>query len=433
MLRRLTCTALPRDPLDVRLLHHTSAGVVIAAVRYAPAAAPLFFTVAEMPAPNEGAQPLHIMHVRVPAPATAVTGLVLLRSADGSDVFVVVHATHASGATTYVYRRQLARARTSAAEELDGEADEEEATLSPTAELRVRYQRLPRAFSSPDAAAPWTAAAAFLPSENMLVDDTDATAAFLTASAGDGVSVEGGCRLQLWSLHGTRLSLDATWTVPALLGFTVDALCTLPGTQDAALLRYHNAVLEVDLAGLRRAARGSGGRVTGNAFLARAWRWSPHERLTACAVKDALLFAATEEGAVLVWDLRQPTTTTAALAAVDQHRGPPPLRSAAVKTAITGLYAPYATGFITCDASGGVRDWRERVGGGHEAEAEEGALRDVAGAAAAAAIASTQFPYVARAPVEAAAGAEPCVALDGHDNFAAAVGEAGRLSIYFCD
>ncbi|TPP49290.1 hypothetical protein CGC21_33990 [Leishmania donovani] len=368
MLRRIAYTLLPRDPQEVRLLHHTSGGVVIAAVRYRKTSSPLFFTVVEMAAPNEQALPLRVVHVRVPRPAAVVSAVALVRSADGADIYVIVQA----------------------AEKTDAEAAPASVTAS---------------------AATWTAVAAFNPSENMLTDASSSvgaavtpTAAFITASGG-GTDIQ----LQLWQLCGTRVALEATWRVPALAGFAVKEILTLPGTQDVVLLRHHNSILEVNLSALRSACAYRS-TVTGNAFLSRAWRWLAHEQLTACAVKDALLYAGTEGGAVLVWDLRRPTSTAAAAGPCG---GPPPLCSAELKTPITGLYAPYATGFITCDASGGVRDWRERgemdMGDNQNEEAEEGALRDMP------------------------TGDEGCVALDGHDNFAAVVSECGRLCLYFCD
>ncbi|AYU78519.1 hypothetical protein, conserved [Leishmania donovani] len=447
MLRRIAYTLLPRDPQEVRLLHHTSGGVVIAAVRYRKTSSPLFFTVVEMAAPNEQALPLRVVHVRVPRPAAVVSAVALVRSADGADIYVIVQAAEKTDAeaapasvTSYVYRRQIVAVD----EDDDGDkshnyAVEDDvvsssAASAAAASTRVRYQRLPRAFASASAAT-WTAVAAFNPSENMLTDASSSvgaavtpTAAFITASGG-GTDIQ----LQLWQLCGTRVALEATWRVPALAGFAVKEILTLPGTQDVVLLRHHNSILEVNLSALRSACAYRS-TVTGNAFLSRAWRWLAHEQLTACAVKDALLYAGTEGGAVLVWDLRRPTSTAAAAGPCG---GPPPLCSAELKTPITGLYAPYATGFITCDASGGVRDWRERgemdMGDNQNEEAEEGALRDVAGMAASAAAAATQFPYRSRAPVEMPTGDEGCVALDGHDNFAAVVSECGRLCLYFCD
>ncbi|CAJ1023985.1 hypothetical protein, conserved [Leishmania lindenbergi] len=441
MLRRIAYTLLPRDPQEVRLLHHTGGGVVIAAVSYTKTSSPLFFTVVEMAAPNEQALPLRVVHVRVPRPATVVSAITLMRSADGADVYVIVQAAEKTNTdaaptstTSYVYRRQIV-----ADDEQDDYAAEDDVVSSPAASAvpaatRVRYQRLPHAFASAGATT-WTAVAVFNPSENMLTDASSSvdpvvtpTAAFITASC-DGADNQ----LQLWQLRGTGVTLEATWRVPALAGFAVQEILTLPGTQDVVLLRHHNSIIEVNLSALRSACA-YGSTVTGNTFLSRAWRWSVREQLTACAVKDALLYAGTEGGAVLVWDLRRPTSTATAAGPCG---GPPPLCSAALKTPITGLYAPYATGFITCDASGGVRDWRGRGEAGmyenQNEEVEEGALRDVAGMAASSAAASTQFPYRSRAPVEVPTGEEGCVALDGHDNFAAVVSECGRLCFYFCD
>ncbi|GET88287.1 hypothetical protein, conserved [Leishmania tarentolae] len=447
MLRRIAYSLLPRDPQEVRLLHHTTGGVVIAAVRYRKTSSPLFFTVVEMAAPNEQALPLRVVHVRVPSPATVVSAIALARSADGADIYVIVQAAEKTGTdavpasvTSYVYRRQVVTND----EDDDGDKTHDyagendvvsssEASAVPSA-TRVRYQRLPHAFASASAST-WTAVAAFNPIENMLTDASSSvgavvtpTATFMTAS-GCSADIE----LQLWQLCGTRVALEATWRVPALTGFAVEEILTLPGTQDVALLRHHNSILEVNLSALRNACAHRR-TVTGNTFLSRAWRWSAHEQLTACAVKDALLYAGTEGGAVLVWDLRRPTATAVTAGPCG---GPSPLCSTALKTPITGLHAPYATGFITCDASGGVRDWRERgemgTGDNQNEEAEEGALRDVAGMAGSAAAAATQFPYHSRAPVEAPTGEEGCVALDGHDNFAAVVSECGRLCLYFCD
>ncbi|KAG5479376.1 hypothetical protein LSCM1_04636 [Leishmania martiniquensis] len=451
MLRCIAYTSLPRDPQEVRLLHHTSGGVVIAAVRYAQSPSPLFFTVVEMAAPNEQALPLRVVHVRVPRPATVVSAITLVRSADGAGIYVIVQAAEKTNVdaapasvTSYVYRRQVV---TDDEENGDGNeehdhAAEDDVVSSPAtsvapAATRVRYQRLPRAFANADSVT-WTAAAAFYPSESMLADGSSSvdagvipTGAFITASGGGACSGGADTQLQLWQLCSTRVTLEATWRVPALAGFAVQQILTLPGTQDVALLRYHNSVIEVNLAALRHACA-YGSTVTGNAFLSRTWRWSAHEQLTACSVKDALLYAGTEGGAVLVWDLRKPTSTATVAGSCG---GSPPLCSFALKAPITGLYAPYATGFITCDASGGVRDWRERgeagVGESLNEEAEEGALRDVAGMAAAAA--TTQFPYRLRPPLEMPTGEEGYVSLDGHDNFAAMVGESGRLCLYFCD
>ncbi|SYZ65659.1 hypothetical_protein (plasmid) [Leishmania braziliensis MHOM/BR/75/M2904] len=301
MLRRIAYMLLPRDPQEVRLLHHTGGGVVIAAVSYTKTSSPLFFTVVEMAAPNEQALPLRVVHVRVPRPATVVSAITLMRSADGADVYVIVQAAEKTNTdaaptstTSYVYRRQIV-----ADDEQDDYAAEDDVVSSPAASAvpaatRVRYQRLPRAFASAGATT-WTAVAVFNPSENMLTDASSSvdpavtpTAAFITASC-DGADNQ----LQLWQLRGTGVTLEATWRVPALAGFAVQEILTLPGTQDVVLLRHHNSIIEVNLSALRSACA-YGSTVTGNTFLSRAWRWSVREQLTACAVKDALLYAGTE-------------------------------------------------------------------------------------------------------------------------------------------
>lgn len=514
MLRRVAFADLPRDPQQVRVLHHSCCNVVIAAVAYKPThpttnttnaahhRAPLFFTVAEMAAPNERSLPLRVVHVRVPAPYNAVNSLTLVRSSDGAEVYVVVQAAElpeqrASAApptsvATFVYRRQVAQLPADGRDDADddeGDKDGYAAAAAAAASLhtsnaaeggsRVRYQRLPRPVAGGDAAL-WSAATGFSTAETpifgAIAQATEAlnaggpAVALLTASCGapsgesDVVSANTPS-LQLWTLTGTRVALAATCSFPALAGFPISEIRTVAGTQNVALLRCHNSVLEVDLAALRGACVHFPHTVRTNAFLTRAWRLSPHAKLTACAVKDAMLYAATEEGCVVVWDLRQPTSFAAAAAVAEKSAASQPRVSPSTKSPITGLYAPYATGFITCDAGGAVRDWRERADMAEEDEdaaaaqgtlhpqhhhrntsssgdaramneeavVEHGVLRDVAELAANAATAASaaQFPYCTRAAA-GFAGAEGCVAMDGHDNFAAVVGEGGRLSLYFC-
>lgn len=468
MLRRVAFTELSRDPQTVRLLHHTRGGVVIAAVAHRPAhtahaasnpsaagTAPLFFTVVEMPAPNECGLPLRVVRVRVPRPATRVNAISLIRSPDGEEVFVVVQAVEETAQSrgavlksvaTYVYRRQLVAATGQGENEEEEGSNTAEVLSGGETELRVRYQRLPRTVSGADGPL-WTATASFSPAEVPIFGRpttaaSSDTLALLTASCTTATDAEAAAttQLQLWSLSGTRLSLVATCRLPALTGFAVEEVLTVPGTQNVAILRCHNALLEVDLAGLRLECTRYPHTVTTDAVLTRGWRLSPHAALTACAMKDAMLYAGTEDGRVLLWDYR--TTTAAA-----------PQSSASFKAPITGLYAPYATGFVSCDASGGVREWRDRADVAEEEEAQEGSaaaaerhtgneedekgagrgvLRDLAGQAAAAAAAASLFPYCPCAPVEVPGGAEGCVAMDGHDNFAAVVSESGLLSVYFC-
>ncbi|KPA78171.1 hypothetical protein ABB37_06343 [Leptomonas pyrrhocoris] len=476
MLRRVAFADLPRAPRSVRVLHHTSGGVVIAAVAYDPTPTltptspspppppgPLFFSVVEMPAPNERGLPLRVVHVRVPQPSTAVNSLTLLRSADGEDVYLVVQAVEAvptppqtqfgvspKSVTTYVYRRQVVKVEAAGADaDRDGDAEGEwsqaengnvegaDLVSSPvsagaagsgqgngtahTAGVRIRYQRLPRTVADADGPL-WTAATAFSAAETPIFGASAQAAApaagtgsvaLVTASAAVAASSSAN-QLQLWCLTGTRLALAATYQIPALSGFPISQILTVPGTQDAVLLRCHNSVVEVDVAALRSGCAHYPHIVTTNALLTRAWRLSPHDRLTSCDTKDALLYAGTEAGDVVAWDLRTPTSSAA---------NAQPLTSRSIGVPITGLYAPYATGFITCDASGGVRDWVER-GDMAEEDMHEGTNDGAA--------ASSQFPYCSRVPVESPNGLEGCVAMEGHDNFAAVVTEGGRLSLYFC-
>ncbi|KAL7700992.1 hypothetical protein NQL31_007077 [Lotmaria passim] len=532
MLHRVAFTELPRDPHNVRVLHHTSGGVLIAAVAYrhtatavatvdmsaplsssspnavAPHRGPLFFTVVEMAAPNERGLPLRVIHVRVPRPSTVVQSLALLRSADGAEVYVVVqaaevHAHHRQAnvraaeprsVSTYVYRRQVVRGEKADTtkeswnlmEEENGRAgdiedvvssaagdrDDTSSTDDSSSGVRVRYQRLPRAVAGADGPL-WTAATAFSAAETAIFATTDTNPttavvgcdglALLTASATPRNDTNSPTtapladnQLQLWSLNGTRLALVATWRIPALAGFPISQILTVPGTQDVAVLRCHNSLVEVNLAAVRRACAHYPHVVTTDAFIGRVWRVSPQERLTCCDAKDAFLYAGTEKGSVVVWDTRQ--NAAQADMSLPQH-------SSTVKTVITGMYAPYATGFVTCDASGGVRNWRERSELAEEDEAaergtasrnaitaaavsnsqknntnandeeeqrEHGVLRDVAGLAGAAAVAAAApFPYASRTPVEVPSGEESCVAMDGHDNFVGVVGECGRLDLYF--
>ncbi|KPI89559.1 hypothetical protein ABL78_1327 [Leptomonas seymouri] len=507
MLRRVAFTELPRDPQLLRVLHHTNGGVLIAAVAFKavpfstspetspPHRAPLFYTIVEMSTPNERMLPLRVIHVRVPRPSTVVNSITLLRSADGEDVYVVVQAAEVLGhqqqlegapksVTTHVYRRLVVKAEDEdAGSDADGDLprsekdglEEGDLISSPVAApavgerrndamqeagVRVRYQRLPRAVAGADSSL-WTAATAFSAAEIPIFGVSAHTAATSAAAesialvTASGVAAAGSDdalsenQLQLWSLNKTRLTLMATCRVPALCGFPVSHIVTIPGTQDVAVLRCHNSLLEVDLAALRKACAHDPHTVTTNAFVTRAWRLSPHVRLTSCAVKDTLLYAGTEAGNVVVWDLRRPTSSAARGSECGAATSAQPQTSMSIKAPITGLYAPYATGFVTCDASGGVRDWRERSemaeednnessGAGAAAACvrssnmsdkgcEYGVLHDAAGLPA-----SPQFPYCSRVPVEAPNGGEGCVAMDGHGNLVAVVSECGRLCLYFC-
>jgi WD40 repeat protein len=496
MLRRVAFTELPRDAQSVRVLHHISGGVVIAAVAYKPvitaaspqsksstqlclssatksarhARTPLFFTVVEMPAPNERGLPLRVVHVRVPAPATVVNSVTLLCSSDGKDMYVVVQAAEADeqhpnqqlpqSVITYVYRRQEVRAKDAAAEECDDDDSNEEDVDSTSAAvaaaggvgcasdaMRVRYQRLPRPVAGGDGAL-WTAARA-----------CSATATLLTASetaradtVDDGVApVLPENQLQLWTLNGTRMVLTATWRIPALSGFPISQILTVPGTQDVALVRCGNTVAEVDLGAVRSACGRYPHTVATNSFLTRAWRLSPHARLTACATKDALLYAGTEDGTVVLWDLRKPTTSAAATA-LDKEGGlggvaalPPCSTCQASRAPVTGLYAPYATGFISCDASGVVRDWRERSDTAEQNNDDDNAnpsqlhnrsssrsMEDEEQLRGGLRSAAAAFPYRARRSAGGLGELTGCVAMDGDDNFVAVVSEFGQLHLLFC-
>ncbi|CCW71807.1 unnamed protein product [Phytomonas sp. Hart1] len=158
--------------------------------------------------------------------------------------------------------------------------------------------------------------------------------------------------------------------------------------------------------------------IEGTGAVRRSWRWSPYNRLTACCARDAFLFAATEEGDVVVWDLRRRGPRASA---DDAWRGNlTEIVQNGVKVAITGIYAPHAMAFLTCALDGSVVYWTRQA----EDEAWEGIL------------ANPQSPNGENIDNEAEVVrrgcASGCVAMAGDGNLAAVVRELGELEVYWC-
>lgn len=466
-LRAIGLTALPREPRGVKLLHHERGNVAIVATFYAPTTtSPPYFTVVELDTPNEAGEPLRTFHLPLPSAAAFVSGLIPLQSVDGKEVYVVVQAVlkaeeaeeengESRETAIYVYQRSILSAeedeeargpRNRAAAAVGSGSAVAASSSSPTIASGSRhgaggicYHRLPNVLMG-SVAERWTATAALAMSENTTAP-AESAASFTTASGG-GADGDGANKLQVWQLRHGEVMVDGAVQLPALAGFPVEEIVLLPGPECRVLIRCHHMVVEVHLAPLLQQISGPPLSLTSNEAIQRAWRWSPHDRLTACHAKDALLYAATESGVVLVYDMRlKPSQETA-----DAPAAAAPKRSAASHVALTGLYAPHASGFVTCDAVGTVQWWTDDLGnpsGDAAAAAEEdGALWDVPLIAAQAAVASARFPYHPNPAVGSPAaegggtefaGGEGCVALHGNDNFVAVVGEYGHLTIYLCD
>lgn len=479
MLYSVVTEDLPQAPRHVCVLHHTLDSVGIIAVSYAASlyetlpgpsssplsghpplahvqgtSSPLYFTIAELDLPITAQSPdkrLRVQHV--PVPGVAVTSLALLRSADGSSVYVVVQSVARRVApgespvtTTHVYRRVVHGAASSASssggsssDDTDNEEDESKRGARGAGEVsssppRVRYQRLPRPVE--DDGRVWTAATAINPVESGLPPRTTAAnGAAPTARHPQHVVAASGSgwwrqtnALQVIQVDGTRGRLQHTIELPVLSQFECGAVLPLPGLASHVLVRCHHAVVEVDLHLPAGVADPSAPVVfTSNEAVRRTWRWTPHDRITACCVKDHLLYAGTEEGVVLIWDTRQSSP---------DGEAPAPSRSAPTGVPITGIYAPYATDFVTCSLNGAVLAWRqgEQDGTGNQSMPDAFHFPE---AAAAAAVAGG-FPYSPSEPVSAVpssagiVGAEGCVGVAGDSNLLAVIGESGRLQLFWC-
>ncbi|CCW63791.1 unnamed protein product [Phytomonas sp. EM1] len=154
--------------------------------------------------------------------------------------------------------------------------------------------------------------------------------------------------------------------------------------------------------------------------------WSPHNRLTACCARDAVLLAGTEEGDVVGWDLRrrEPRATAADAWRANLTEVVPN----GVRVAITGVYAPHAMAFLTCALDGSVVYWSRKT----EGEAWEGRVLSPTPGVHAPARGRDGHNEVAVGNRDFAPSGSGCVAMAGDGNLAAVVRELGELEVYWC-
>ncbi|RNF02855.1 hypothetical protein TraAM80_06139 [Trypanosoma rangeli] len=270
---------LPISPRHVSLLTTDgSGGNPAAVVAVSSAFDPLnrvFFL--EWDDPMEAAS-FRLSHVSVPG--SSVTAIALMLSSEGV-VHCVVQGREGNGngvgdggatAVSYVYRRT---------ENSDEDSYDEDGGAA------VTYRKLPKAVE--DDGRGWTTA----------LHLHRGSCSRLVGEGGEGrvVVACGGERgeanaLKLLRLRGTRMAVQQTIELPALSTFPVLQLREIDGDAASVLALCHHAVLEVDT------------RLKQSDSVVRAWKWTPHDPLIALAVKDNSIVAGTEEGVLVLWDLR---------------------------------------------------------------------------------------------------------------------------------
>ncbi|KEG08800.1 hypothetical protein DQ04_06431040 [Trypanosoma grayi] len=317
------------------------------------------------------ASSFRLAHASVPG--SSVTALALVLSPEGVVHCVVQSHTKKGGAaaTTYVFRRT----------ESDDTDDEEGGSGAGIDKVVVKYRKLPKAME--DDGRSWTAA----------------TRLYRGSSGGGGGSGRiavacGGERgeanaLKMLRLSGTRVSVQQTMELPMLSTFPLLQVREIDGDASSVLALCHHAVLEIDH------------RLRPQDSVVRAWKWTPHDPLTSFAVKDNSIVAGTEDGVLVVWDLRLSAVREKSSHAVD-HSTP-------CGAPVTGLHMPHSTNIVSCHADGAVLAWERRSAAG-------GAFRFA--------------PRPADALPPVFVGTPGCVALAGEEHLAVVADESGTLSVF---
>ncbi|RNF21079.1 uncharacterized protein Tco025E_03532 [Trypanosoma conorhini] len=364
---------LPISPRHVSLLTTDgSGGNPAAVVAVSPAFDPrnrVFFL--EWDDPTDAAS-FRLSHVSVPG--TSVAAVALMLSSEGV-VHCVVQGREgngkgaAEGGTAYVYRRS---------ESIDeGDYCEEEGAA-------VVYRRLPKAIE--DDGRGWTTALHLRRGSSGGFAGEGGEGRVVVACGGERGESNG---VKLLRLSGTRMSVQQTIELPTLSTFPVLQLREMDGDAASVLVLCHHAILEVDT------------RMKQSDSVVRAWKWTPHDPLLAFAVKDNSVVAGTEEGVLVVWDLRLAAVRGKSSGAVDHS---PPCGAP-----VTGLHMPHSMGLLSCHADGSVLTW-------DRSSATDGVFR------------FSPSPTDALPPVFL--GTPGCVTLAAEEHLAVVADESGTLSIF---
>ncbi|ORC89393.1 uncharacterized protein TM35_000121680 [Trypanosoma theileri] len=341
-LRLLAQRYLPISPRHLSLLttdgeDGNPAAVVAMAAAFDPQNR-IFFL--EWDNPTDAAS-FRLTHARVPGKNSAssgssssITALTLVRSLDGVIHCVVQCATVKGGnkentvANSYVYRRTVEK------ESDDDSDDDDNDNNMGYGSVEVRYRKLPKALE--DDGRLWTAATRLYRSDG----GNSCGGRVMVACGGEKGAVNA---LKTLRLTGTRLSVEQTLELPMLSTFPVLQLREIDGDASAVLALCHHAMLEIDP------------RLRPQESVVRAWKWSPHDPLTAFAVKDNAIVAGTEEGVVVAWDMR----VGGSVREKSYHHAVD--HSDACGAPVTGLHMPHSTTLLSCHADGSVLLWDRRT------------------------------------------------------------------------
>ncbi|EAN97568.1 hypothetical protein, conserved [Trypanosoma cruzi] len=368
---------LPISPRHVSLLTTDgSGGNPAAVVAVSPAFDPtnrLFFL--EWDDPMYAAS-FRLTHVSVPG--SSVTAIALMLSSEGV-VHCVVQSRAGNGpgkagdgsaVTSYVFRRT----------ENNEEDDDCEEDRTP-----VTYRKLPKAIE--DDGRGWTTALRLYSGSNRFVSGGGGEGRVVVACGGQRGESNA---LKLLSMSGTRMSVQQTVELPMLSTFPVLQLREIDGDASSVLALCHHAILEVDT------------RMKQSDSIVRAWKWTPHDPLITFAVRDNAVVAGTEEGVLVVWDLRLLAVREKSSGAVDHS---PPCGAP-----VTGLHMPHSMGILSCHADGSVLTWDKR-------STTDGVFR------------FAPRPTDALPPVFL--GTPGCVTLAAEEHLAVVADDSGTLSVFY--
>ncbi|KAH8614505.1 hypothetical protein ERJ75_000681700 [Trypanosoma vivax] len=327
-----------------------------------------------------------------PVPGRGVNGLSLVLSQDGVVHCVVQSFDLESGyenVSTYVLRR-TETSDSSDSDECPCDENEEHGSAGGTA--AVKYQCLPKPVE--DDGRSWTAALRLCRHGSVSSGKRGRIAVACGGERGQPNALKTLC------LTGTRVSVYQTMELPVLSMFPVLELREVDGDSSSLLALCHHAVLEMDL------------RLRQQDSVVRAWKWTPRDPLTALAVKDNAIVAGTEEGVVVLWDLR--------LAAPRDRSAPAVDHSAPHGAPTTGLHMPHSTNLLSCHADGSILVWeRERQAGANIGEFSGTSNGDFC----------FRPRHVAALP-PVYVGSPGCVALAAEEHLSVIADESGTVSIF---
>ncbi|CBH15196.1 hypothetical protein, conserved [Trypanosoma brucei gambiense DAL972] len=312
-------------------------------------------------------------------PGVGVNALSLMLSQDGVVHCVVQCASKGKEESpkTYLLRRT----------EDAGNSDSDTSDNGSEEDTAVKYKILPKVME--DDSRSWTVATR-LYRGNGGVRDSNNSSRVVAACGGERGEPNA---LKMMYLSGTRLSVQQSVELPVLSTFPLLRLCEIDGDVSSLLALCHHAVLEIDP------------RLKQQESVVRAWKWTPRDPLTAFAVKDNSIVAGTEDGVLVLWDLRFAAVHEKGSKAVDH--------SVSCGAPITGLHMPHSSSVLSCQADGAVLTW-ERCSTSSINNINEACF----------------VPRRIPALPPTFVGTPGCVGMAAEDNIAVVADESGVLSIF---